>query len=218
MRPGAPDPRMAPDGTPRLREPGEHESRAACVVRGLPAELADVSVRLPGARSEPKLRRATTDFQRLQAKANLTPTRSMPMLGPGEHRRKRAPRIELRRLPNRYGLHRQSSRRHGSLRPLRLRKNQHGISDQRAVVIVRWDQRRNDWIADSHPATALTVNRNPLFGPNKPARLRPQRQQWLQHYRSRSPPSVMADDAGLSRVATGIYEALVPVARWKGWW
>jgi branched-chain amino acid transport system substrate-binding protein len=30
-----------------------------------------------------------------------------------------------------------------------FRKNQHGLSDPRDIVIVRWDQHRNDWIADS---------------------------------------------------------------------
>jgi branched-chain amino acid transport system substrate-binding protein len=35
-----------------------------------------------------------------------------------------------------------------------FRKNQHGLSDQRDVVIVRWDHRRNDWIADSQPGGA----------------------------------------------------------------
>jgi len=28
-------------------------------------------------------------------------------------------------------------------------KNQHGLSDPRDIVIVRWDQNRNDWIAES---------------------------------------------------------------------
>jgi branched-chain amino acid transport system substrate-binding protein len=30
-----------------------------------------------------------------------------------------------------------------------FRKNQHGLSDPRDIVIVRWDQNRNDWIAES---------------------------------------------------------------------
>jgi branched-chain amino acid transport system substrate-binding protein len=30
-----------------------------------------------------------------------------------------------------------------------FRTNGHGLDDQRDVVIVRWDQRRNDWVADS---------------------------------------------------------------------
>ncbi len=122
----------------------------------LPSSLTFLGFAYQARDQEPKLRRATTDFYGAFKRANLTPTplnadawdpasivvNALRALGTS------ATAEQIRDYIG--NLHDVT----GVFGHYDFRKNQHGISDQRAVVIVRWDQRRNDWIADSQPGGA----------------------------------------------------------------
>lgn len=122
----------------------------------LPSSLTFLGFAYQARDQEPKLRRATTAFYDAFKRANLTPTplnadawdpasivvNALRALGTS------ATAEQIRDYIG--NLHDVT----GVFGNYDFRKNQHGISDQRAVVIVRWDQRRNDWIADSQPGGA----------------------------------------------------------------
>lgn len=122
----------------------------------LPSSLTFLGSAYQARDQDPKLRRATTNFYDAFKRANLLPTplnadawdpanivvNALRALGPS------ATADQLREYIG--NLHDVT----GLFGNYDFRKNQHGLSDQRDIVIVRWDQRRNDWIADSQPGGA----------------------------------------------------------------
>jgi branched-chain amino acid transport system substrate-binding protein len=119
----------------------------------LPSSLTFLGSAYQARDQEPKLRRATTAFYDAFKRANLVPTplnadawdpasivvNALRALGTS------ATAQELRDyIGNLHGVT-------GIFGNYDFHANQHGLNDQRDVVIVRWDQRRNDWIADSQP-------------------------------------------------------------------